>query len=80
MKAYRVELMIIDVNEVGDRIKYFIEHADYSNDCIQPLVVNIESQDIGEWIDDHPLNKKITHQDEYQRLFETSCGLVSLEG
>ena len=72
MKAYKVELLIIDVDDVGDRIKYFIEHANYPNDCIQPHVMKMECQDIGEWSDDHPLNQRITFKEEYQRLFETS--------
>ena len=72
MKAYKVELLIIDVDEVGDRIKYFIEHANYPNDCIQPHVMWMEYQEIGTWSDDYPLNKRVTLQEEYQRLFEKS--------
>ena len=71
MKAYKVELLIIDHDELGaDGIKDVIENVKYPNYCIAPDVKNIECVDIGEWDDDHPLNKFSTCDEEYKRLFE----------
>lgn len=70
MKAYKVELLIIDHDGLGeDEIKEVIENTKYPNYCINPEVKKITSADIGEWDDDHPLNKKSTSEQEYLRLF-----------
>ena len=70
MKAYKVELLIIDHDEVGlDGIKEVIENTKYPNYCISPDVKNIVSADIGEWDDEHPLNKYETADAEYNKLF-----------
>jgi hypothetical protein len=40
MKAYKVEILIIDFDEVGlDDIKGIIENSNYPNDCIKPNVL-----------------------------------------
>jgi hypothetical protein len=70
MKAYKVELLIIDFDEVGDQIPFFIENERYPNDCLQPSVMKVECREIGEWSDDHPLNQRISCKEEYQRLFK----------
>ena len=58
MKAYKVELLIIDHDELGaEDIKDELEHTNYANDCIMPTVQAIQCVDIGEWTDDHPLNQ-----------------------
>jgi hypothetical protein len=70
MKAYKVELLIIDHDKVGrDEIANLIENANYPNDCIGPHVMHIEARDIGEFSDDHPLNQSDTQIDEFKRLF-----------
>lgn len=69
MKAYKVELLIIDFDNVGDDLKMYLEEARYPNRCISPQVKKIEVRDIGEWDDDHPLNKRATADAEYNRLF-----------
>ena len=57
MKVYKVELMIIDFDELGaDGIISEIENAHYSNHCILPHVMDVYEKDIGKWRDDHPLN------------------------
>lgn len=58
MKAYKVTLSIIDFDNVGeDGIKDVIEMQKYPNRCISPKVIDVESAELGEWHDDHPLNK-----------------------
>lgn len=70
MKAYKVELLVIDFDGLGaDGIKETIENAKYPNYCISPTVKDIDSRDIGEWSDDHPLNKSSTADAEYRKLF-----------
>jgi len=70
MKIYKIELKVIDFDEIGeDCIKQELEGTKYSNHCISPVVVQMESRDIGEWHDDHPLNKRDSEGAEYQRLF-----------
>lgn len=70
MKAYKVEILIIDFDELGsDGIKSEIENARYSNHCISPEVIEILEADIGDWNDDHILNKKDLKKEEYRKLF-----------
>jgi len=70
MQAHKVTLTIIDFDDVGsDEIKVIIENVHYPNRCISPNVVDIETVDIGEWGDDHPLNCSDTEKDEWRRLF-----------
>lgn len=70
MKAYKVELLIIDFDELGkDGIIREIENANYPNDCLSPRVKCIVEKDIGEWDDSHPLNKLNTCDAAYQELF-----------
>ena len=68
--VYKVTLIIIDHDEIGgEEIKDVIESAAYPNRCISPDVVSIESRDIGEWHDDHPLNMVDGFIDEVKKLF-----------
>ena len=70
MKAYKVTLLIIDLDEIGaEEIKVVIENAHYPNRCISPDVERIESVEIGEWHDEHPLNSTDTYTAEWKRLF-----------
>ena len=66
MKAYKVELLIIDMENVGEsEIVELLENIKY----IYPQVKDIKSVDIGEWSDNHPLNKQDTYEEEYKKLF-----------
>lgn len=59
MKAMIVTLIVIDFDNVGeDGVTQVIEHTRFQNNCIFPRVSKIETADIGEWHDDHPLNLK----------------------
>lgn len=67
-KAYKIELLVIDLENVGaDEIVRTLENSKY----IYPTVMSIKSRDIGEWHDDHPLNKWDSMGAEYERLFKS---------
>ena len=71
MKVYRIEVMVVDLDQIGEEdIRSVIENTRYPNRCISPKVKNIESRDIGEWHDEHPMNLKSKADAEYRRLFE----------
>jgi hypothetical protein len=75
MKVYKVELMVIDFDGVGEDIPVYIEQARYPNRCITPTVVSIDSREIGDWHDDHPLNKKDLWRAHLDQLFsDKPCG------
>jgi hypothetical protein len=75
MKAHKVTLLIIDFDALGpEEVKVEIENVSYPNDCISPNVVEIETVDIGEWNDDHPLNNADTMKDAMENLFKKSGG------
>lgn len=70
MKAFKIELFVIDFDNLGaDGIRDEIENTPYGNDCIHPIVKKIEGVDIGEWSDNHPLNHRKSSEEEYRRLF-----------
>lgn len=70
MKVYKVELMVIDFDDVGvGGVKSAIEGAHYDNHCIHPEVRRFDVREIGPWSDDHPLNHADTMDAEYRRLF-----------
>lgn len=70
MKAYKVELLIIDFDELGEeQLKNEILSANYANDCVSPVVMRMQEREIGEWDEAHPLNKRLTRAAEYERLF-----------
>ena len=70
MKAHKLEVLVIDMDGIGsDGVVSEIENNHYSNHCISPQVKSIKTVDIGEWSDDHPLNKHTTSDAEYDRLF-----------
>lgn len=69
MKAYKVEILIIDFDELGlDEIKSVITNARYPNHCMSPDVKDIQEYDIGEWSDEHPLNLHATADQYYNNL------------
>lgn len=73
MRVYKVELMILDFDEIGgEEIRDVIENQRYPNHCISPNVMHIESRELGEWDDEHPLNNTKKMQGEFYRLFEAA--------
>jgi len=50
MKAYKLEILIIDLDKVGkDEIVSILENTKYPNWCISPDVKSIEEADIGDF-------------------------------
>jgi len=75
MNAYKIEIFVIDYDEIGkEQIKEYINEADFPNHCLDLKVKNMVEKDIGEWHDDHPLNKKAICETEYKRLFGETKG------
>lgn len=71
MKAYKIEILVIDFEEMGGKeIIDVIENTHYPNYCISPKIMDIKESDIGEWHDDHPLNKRNSFKSEYQKIFK----------
>ena len=62
MKAYKLEVLVIDFEKLGsEEVKLCIENEKYMN----PSVLSIDEIDIGDWSDDHPLNKNTTDKKFY---------------
>jgi hypothetical protein len=69
MKAYKIELLILDFDNVGqEEICSILENTKYPNWCISPSVKKVTEKEI-EWGDNHPLNKKETANEAYEKLF-----------
>ena len=69
MKVHKVELYIIDFDQVGaNQIIEILENARYPNRCINPTVKRVRTKEI-EWSDDHPLNNLKTQDKSYRDLF-----------
>ena len=66
MKAYKLEILVLDFDEIGlDQTINYVEDIKYPNHCISPDVLSSKTYDIGEWDDNHPLNKRDTNKEEY---------------
>ena len=72
MKAYKLEILVIDFDECGESIAGYIENANYPNDCVTPQILSIKEADIGEWSDDHPLNSNKTRDAAVKKYFKES--------
>lgn len=53
MKAYKVELLVLDFENIGVSKDTFREDFEY----VFTRVMSIQSKEIGEWEDDNPLNR-----------------------
>ena len=70
VKVHKVILMVVDHDDIGpDDVKCELEHTRYSNRCMSPKVMQIESREV-QWTDGHPLNFLTTESQEFWRLFE----------
>jgi hypothetical protein len=70
VKIHKIVLTVIDFDGLGwQSVGDTIEDMRYPNDCIRPRIQSIETRDIGEWTDDHPLNRGGSAQAEIERLF-----------
>lgn len=71
MKVHKIVLIVVDLDGVGaTEAGLLIENARYPNHSISPQVLSAETRDIGEWHDDHPLNRTSTAKAEIERLFK----------
>jgi len=69
MKVYRVEVMVIDFDNIGPGgVKDVIEHTRYPNWAIHPEVKGIDTREVN-WSDRHPLNIMDTADQAYRDLF-----------
>ena len=70
MKVHRVVLYVIDFEQLGaDGVKDEIESTRFANDCISPKIGSVQTRDIGEWSDKHPLNTRSTSDAAWRALF-----------
>ena len=69
MNVHRLVIMVVDFDEIGaEGVKSVIENARFPNDCISPHVMEVDTRDIGEWHDEHPLNYREC-KEEFDELF-----------
>lgn len=67
MKVHKVELCILDHEGCDEKeIKILLEQNRYLSIRLQ----SIESREIGEWYDEHPLNHRDKAEAYYQELFK----------
>jgi hypothetical protein len=70
MKAHKVVLVFVDHDGLGpEETRSVLENARYPNRCMAPTVLDVQTVDVGEWSDDHPLNKTSTQMEEWKKLF-----------
>ena len=67
MRVYKVELMVIDFDGVGDEIASILEDTKYPNHCISPKVTAMPWREV-DWSDDHPLNGPQA-EDAFREMF-----------
>jgi hypothetical protein len=66
-KAYLIQALVIDFE--GMRKEDIVEEVENRPKYSSPNVLSIQGVDLGEWNDDHPLNKHATQIAEVERLF-----------
>ena len=66
-KVYKVVLSIVDHEDMSEEsVIHLLENVRY----LYPNIISLESQEIEGWDDEHPLNKKDTYIQEFERLFK----------
>lgn len=71
MKAYKIVLLFLDHDNVGpDQAALLIENARLPNHIDPGTVMSIEERDIGEWSDEHPLNRLDMQATAFDEMFE----------
>ena len=70
MRAHRITCLIVDPNRPDMSAQ---EYASLLENCryVNPGILSVETADIGEWCDEHPLNHRATQEAEIKRLFDT---------
>ena len=69
MKVYKVVLCVVDNENRGEE---FLRNYIGGYPPLMPSVASIESAEIVDWGDDHPLNKITLWRDEFNRLFPSA--------
>lgn len=70
MRAYKITLLFLDFEDVGPQeAKSLIENARLPNHISPGKVMDLQEADIGEWSDEHPLNKRATMSEAFHALF-----------
>jgi hypothetical protein len=71
LKIHKVELYIVDHDEVGAHdIEMVMEQVNYPNDCITPHIISIKTAEI-DYTDEHPLNYSDGREVEaFNKLFK----------
>lgn len=64
MKAYKIELLVLDFENIGVSKDTFREDFEY----VSSRVMSIQSKEIGEWEDSNPLNRG--DREFYNKLFQ----------
>ena len=71
MRAYKITLLFLDFEDIGPQeAKSLIENARLPNRIDPGTVMDLQEADIGEWSDDHPLNKRATMFEAFRSLFD----------
>jgi hypothetical protein len=66
MKAYKYEIVVVDFEGAG---KEEVTELLRMNRYINPIVLSVKEADIGEWSDDHPINKGNTITEYCEKAF-----------
>jgi hypothetical protein len=70
MKVHKITAYIIDHDGLGkEGVIDLIENTRYPNHCHAPNVMTVDTKDIGEWDDDHPLNCRDTARNFIDDLY-----------
>jgi hypothetical protein len=60
----------VDLDGIGaEEAASVLENNRYPNRCMAPTVLEVETVDIGEWSDDHPLNRTDSEKAVWKTLF-----------
>lgn len=67
MKAIKVELIFINHENIREEedVRHELKNVKY----LYPTILSLKSKEIGEWHDDHPLNKKETFSKTAKEIF-----------
>ena len=67
VKVYKVELQVLDFEgHSQEDLVNALENLKY----YYPTIRSIDSREITNWSDDHPLNTTSTSEEEFRKLFE----------
>lgn len=66
MKVHRLEVLVVNSEDFPeDNVIYEVENSRW----VSIEVKKIETREVKDWDDDHPLNQPETHNQAYQDLF-----------